>query len=53
MTKGKIPPQLLEYFKKKQGKATDKEEDKSEDKGKKEAKRKEAVAKAKKQKEKG
>ena len=47
MSKGKMPPQLLKYFKKKQGKVEEKENDKSEDK------RKEAISKAKKQKEKG
>ena len=39
MSKGKMPPQLLEYFKKKQGKAEDKKDDKPDDKVKKEDKR--------------
>ena len=53
MAKKKMPPQLLEYFKKKQAKNDGKEDPKSEDKGSKDEKRKEAMSKAKKQKEKG
>ena len=40
MSKGKMPPQLLEYFKKKQGKTENKKDDKSDDKVKKEDKKK-------------